>query len=232
MSLLATTTKTLDCRALDPPACLRSVLSRFDSLAPGESLVLESGEDPLPLLAALRSQRQGLFEWSPLEVEASRWRIEVTRRDAAPGGLREVTEALAWDHDRLEAIEAEAFAARAAGDPAGARDRFALFARGLRRHIRFEDNLLFPEFEARSGMGPEAGPTAVMRTEHREIEALLDRIREAIGGPGPSADKLRTDLHRILGDHNVKEEQILYPGTDRLMTPAERDDLVGRIQAC
>lgn len=231
MSLVSATTKTLDFRSLDPAARVSALLSPFDTLAPGECLVLESDQDPRPLLAALQSQRKGLFEWSPLEEGAGQWRVEVARRKAPPGELRDVTEALAWDHDRLEAIEAGAFEARAAGDAAAARERFALFARGLRRHIRFEDQILFPEFEARSGIGPEAGPTAVMRMEHREIEALLDRITEAIGEPGASADALRKDLHRILGDHNLKEERILYPGTDRLLTPAERDELVRRIQA-
>ena len=86
-----------------------------------------------------------------------------------------------------------------------------------------ENDLLFPEFESRSGIGPEAGPTAVMRREHREIEALLERIAGAIGHPGSDAEALRTALHRVLTDHNLKEEQVLYPGTDRLLSPAERD---------
>jgi hypothetical protein len=35
----------------------------------------------------------------------------------------------------------------------------------------------------------------------------------------------------VLGGHNMKEEPILYPGTDRLLTEDERDALVPRIQA-
>ena len=231
MSLLGAPAKTLDCRRRGPAARVSALLSHFDSLAPGESVVVESEEEPRPLLAALQSQRKGLFEWSPLEEGRGRWRVEVFRRGAALGGLREVREALACDHDRLEAIEAEAFKARAAGDLTAARVRFTLFARGLRRHIRFEDDLLFPVFEARSGFGSGAGPTVVMRMEHREIEALLDRIGGAIGEPGAAADTLRGDLHRILADHNLREEQVLYPGTDRLLSPAQRDELVGSIQA-
>lgn len=38
-------------------------------------------------------------------------------------------------------------------------------------------------------------------------------------------------VHRLLHEHNVKEEQVLYPTTDRLLSEAERDELVGRIQA-
>jgi hemerythrin superfamily protein len=32
-------------------------------------------------------------------------------------------------------------------------------------------------------------------------------------------------------EHNAKEEQILYPSTDRLLSEGERDELVGSIQA-
>jgi hemerythrin superfamily protein len=145
--------------------------------------------------------------------------------------VRDVSEALAWDHDRLEEIEAAAFEARARGDAAAAREGFALFAHGLTRHIRFEEEILFPEFEARSGLGPEAGPTAVMRMEHRQIEALLDALARAVGEPGPRADALRRELQDVLGDHNVKEEEVLYPATDRMLSAVESDELVARIQA-
>lgn len=35
----------------------------------------------------------------------------------------------------------------------------------------------------------------------------------------------------VLGNHNLKEENIVYPGTDSALTAAERDALVSRIQA-
>ena len=34
----------------------------------------------------------------------------------------------------------------------------------------------------------------------------------------------------MLGDHNVKEEEILYPGTDEVLGTEEADRLVSRIQ--
>jgi hemerythrin superfamily protein len=85
--------------------------------------------------------------------------------------------------------------------------------------------VLFPEFEARCGMGP----TGVMRLEHREIEALLEGIGLALPDHA-AALALRVELHRVLGDHNRKEEQVLYPMTDRTLSPEQRDSLVRRIQ--
>src|SRR4029453_13967448 len=117
------------------------------------------------------------------------------------------------------------------GGVAGAARRVRPFARGLRRHIGFEEEILFPEFERRAGIPRDFGPTAVMRAEHREIESLLEHISRGIGDPAADADSPRRRLHEVLGAHNVKEERVLYPGTDRLMSEDERDALVRRIQA-
>ena len=221
----------LDTRALPKPDRCKTVLSTFDALRAGETLVVITDHDPHPLLKHLQAERKGLFEWSPLQEGPAEWRTEIARRDAGVGALRDVTEALGWDHDRLEELEARAFAARGNGDFAAARARFGEFAHGLARHIRFEEQILFPAFEERSGIQPEAGPTAVMRAEHREIERLLQAIVGAIGDPASRADGLRQDLHAVLALHNMKEEQVVYPDTDGMLAASERDALVARIQA-
>jgi regulator of cell morphogenesis and NO signaling len=207
-----------------------SPLDDFDRLAAGQSLVVVAENEPRDLLRRLQAERKGLFEWSVLESGRSSFRVEITRRGADRGAAREIGEALAWDHDRLEALDQQAFDRLAAGDAAGARAAWSEFTVGLRRHIRFEEELLFPTFEERLGVPPEAGPTAVMRAEHREIEALLEKIGQALAGEGEVAP-LRAALHRVLGEHNLKEERVLYPATDGALSPEERDALVGRIQA-
>jgi len=154
----------------------------------------------------------------------------VTRRGAEPGARRGVAEALAWDHDRLDELEGKAFRLFAAGDAADARATWADFVFGLRRHIRFEEEILFPVFEEKTGFPSTHGPTGVMRVEHREIERLIEAIGRAFAGDG-AALRLRSDLHHVLGEHNMKEERMLYPGTDQCLDPEERDALVTRIQA-
>jgi uncharacterized protein (DUF2249 family)/hemerythrin superfamily protein len=207
-----------------------TVLARFDALAPGEALQVITDHEPRPLLRHLRRERQGLFEWTPLETGPELWRTELVRRAANLGELRCVTEALAWDHDRLDALLARVFEERARSSYETARHLWHGFEFGLRRHIRFEEQVLFPELEERTGMPRGAGPTAVMRAEHRDIEMLLEGIRGTVGVPGSAAETLRAELVRVLGEHNEKEEQVLYPGTDNLLTREESDALVARIQ--
>lgn len=202
----------------------------FDRLRPGETLTLLQNQ-PSDLLAQLQQGRKGQFEWSPVSEDSRTFKVELFRRAAEPGSLRAVNEALSWDHDRLDALEERAFAARAKGDLHEARAIYAVFAYGLRRHIRFEEEILFPEFELRAGFSPEGGPTAVMRDEHREILRCLDRIEAGISDPIANVDSPRHALHAVLGNHNLKEENIVYPLTDQALTAAERDALVARMQA-
>ena len=221
--------RVLDARPLPAPERCKTVFSTFDSLAPGDVLVVCTDHAPQPLLHHLQTERAGLFDWSPLEEGPPVWRTEIARRAADQGRLRGVTEALSWDHDRLEEIERRAFEAHACGDAAGAVSAWKEFAHGLKRHIRFEEEILFPVFEEKKSVSPAAGPTAVMRAEHREIERLLDAIAAALEGAANGLS-LRADLHHVLGQHNVKEERVLYPATDQALDEGDRDALVRRIQ--
>jgi uncharacterized protein (DUF2249 family) len=231
MAQAIATSLLIDARSIQGPDRCKAVLSAFDSLAPGETLVVTTDHAPQPLLRHFQVDRAGLFEWSPLEEGPPAWRTEIVRRSAVAGELRGVFEALSWDHDRLEEIERKAFEALARGDSAAAVAAWKDFAFGLKRHIRFEEKILFPAFEEKAGVSPDAGPTTVMRAEHREIESLLDAIGGALGGNGAAALPLRGDLHRVLGQHNLKEERVLYPATDQCLDGPERDALVRRIQA-
>lgn len=221
---------TVDLAAFPAGEVTSRALAAFDSLAPGERLLLRSVTSPLRLLSEFQSARKGVFEWSVVESRPDSWKVEIFRRDAPPGQRRGIGEGLAWDHDRLDALESAAFSARSAGDYAGARDHYAMFACGLRRHIGFEEEILFPAFEEKTGFDPTCGPTAVMRMEHGEIQFLLGRIEQAIGQPEADVVGMRGRFHEVLSEHNEKEEAVLYPAADGLFQPDDADALFALIQ--
>ena len=206
------------------------VLAAFDALAPGEALLLRTVARPQSSLLALREGRAGAYEWTPLVEGPGHWEVEVRKRDAQPGALRGVSDALGWDHDRLDALEVAAMEAWGAGETPAAARLHLRFVFGLLRHIRFEESVLFPEFERVSGM-PDHGPTEVMRVEHRAIEALLEDLRKAVASGVPPAEATRADLRALLHGHNVKEENVLYPMLDRALDPRRSDAVVFRFQA-
>ncbi len=157
---------------------------------------------------------------------------DATTREADPAaGLQTVSEFLGSDHRRLDSIFGASARLAAAGSFAEALTDFAEFASGLSRHIDMEETVLFPFFEARTGM--TEGPTAVMRREHVEIRRLLAGITTALSASNNAAFTAgRGRLLEVLGAHNQKEEGILYPLSDRVAGGArERDDLVRRMQA-
>lgn len=127
--------------------------------------------------------------------------------------MNSITTYFAADHDRLDALFTE-FQALKRKDPAAAKEQFKGFLKGLTRHIVWEEDILFPLFERQTGMGSDSGPTAVMRLEHRQIKGHLDAIHEKVRVADPDSDASEKALLAVLKDHNVKEEQILYPAID------------------
>lgn len=112
------------------------------------------------------------------------------------------------DHDRLDALLTN-YRAWKDRDSAAAKSYFREFFKGLRRHIVWEEEVLFPHFELRTGS--LQGPTVVMRHEHRLIGAVLDRIHDKVRHADPSTDVELGELLAVLAPHNDKEESILYP---------------------
>lgn len=199
-----------------------------DALPPGQAYELATAVDPHPLLARLQRERPRQFDWSVLEAGPARYRVAITRRLA--DGARSVSEYLGWDHARLDGILNDV--SRLVGQKAyvDASRAFAEFACGLNWHIEAEEATLFPAFEEKTGI--VQGPTVVLREEHRVIQRCIVEVTAALAtaNAGP-IERAISDLRETLGDHNIKEEQVLYPMTDRAMTDErERDELVNRIQ--
>jgi len=144
-----------------------------------------------------------------------------------------VTALLGIDHDRLDALLAES-KRLLAEDPTRAAACFAAFRSGLERHIAAEEEVLFPAFEALTGVRG-GGPTHVMRLEHAEIRGLLAEVGSRLErGDGERPTSLLGDLTALLLAHNGKEERILYPASDRAAREAGRlDTLVQALrEAC
>lgn len=95
-------------------------------------------------------------------------------------------------------------------DFASAGRNFRLFNEQLEDHFRLEEERLFPAFEKATGM--TEGPTEVMRMEHQEIRALRDQLMAEIEeGEAASALASLDTMNVLIQQHNIKEENILYP---------------------
>jgi uncharacterized protein (DUF2249 family)/iron-sulfur cluster repair protein YtfE (RIC family) len=224
-----TVTRELDVRTLPPAQRPPEVFAAFDALGPDDAFVLVDDRDPRPLLAQLQTERPRRFEWSVLEAGPARFRVELRRR--ARADARNVSEYLEADHRRLDAIVPVVRRLVDEGAFPAAAERFAELTCGLSRHIDVEEQVLFPAFEQATGM-TGGGPTFVMRAEHVEIRRLMAAVAGALAGADAAANDALDDFVETLSIHNMKEERMLYPMTDRAAGSDEaRDDLVRRLQS-
>jgi iron-sulfur cluster repair protein YtfE (RIC family) len=124
------------------------------------------------------------------------------------------------DHERLERLF-ESYRRAKRMNLAQAKEFFKEFKHGLQRHIVWEEQVLFPLFEQKTGMFC-GGPTEVMRQEHRLIGVYLEAVHEKVRNRDPNSDNEDYFLLSALGIHDQKEENILYPTLDRLLDDEEK----------
>ncbi|MBK7356436.1 hemerythrin domain-containing protein [Propionivibrio sp.] len=128
--------------------------------------------------------------------------------------MESIRELMAEKHRRCDDyfVTAERAVASANWDKASA--EFEKFRDAMSRHFDVEENILFPAFEAHTGVF--MGPTQVMRGEHKQLRELMS-VAEAALAARDADDYSGTaeTLLIMLQQHNMKEENVLYPMCDQ-----------------
>lgn len=100
-------------------------------------------------------------------------------------------------------------------------------------HHGKEEARFFPAME-RCGLPADAGPTAVMRQEHEMGRGHVRRMEAAAAeyekGAASAADRFAFEARgfvELLRDHIAKEDQVLFPMADRMLSPAAQAELLG-----
>jgi iron-sulfur cluster repair protein YtfE (RIC family) len=100
-------------------------------------------------------------------------------------------------------------------------------------HFATEEQVLFPAFEAVSGS--RMGPTQMMRLEHAQMNTLMAQLDHAV--TARDADGFAGTAETLLilmQQHNMKEENILYPMCDEALVGQAMsldEELVKRVAA-
>lgn len=118
------------------------------------------------------------------------------------------------DHRRIDALLTTFGQSLSAGTVDEA--SFAMARTGLRHHIYVEEELHFPTLR-QAGL---LGPIMVMVREHSQIWNVLDTMETSLRGGASLGElsELLHDLEQLLAAHNAKEEQIVYPAGDQVLT--------------
>lgn len=120
------------------------------------------------------------------------------------------------DHRSCDHLYTDAETALLAKEVQKAQEAFAAFAQATLHHFDMEEKELFLTFEKRTGM--MGGPTQMMRYEHQQLRSLIESMTLAL------RENRHSDFFGIgesmmimLQQHNMKEEQMLYPMIDRTL---------------
>jgi iron-sulfur cluster repair protein YtfE (RIC family) len=138
-----------------------------------------------------------------------------------------ISQFLSEDHRRCDDLFVAAERAVAGEDWNTGVQCFDDFRAAAERHLAMEEQVLFAAYEAVAGA---QGPSQVMRSEHEQMRALLaDMTRALQERAGATYLGLSETLLILVQQHNLKEEQILYPLCDRVLANGA-EDLIARMR--
>lgn len=111
------------------------------------------------------------------------------------------------------------------------KEKVDAFIQVLDPHSEIEEDNLFPMMA--KYIGREVGPIAVMEYEHEQAKKLLSAFVELVASesapiPAERAKELAAhamQAHAILTDHFMKEEVVLFPMAERILSDDDKETL-------
>lgn len=109
------------------------------------------------------------------------------------------------------------------------------FEAELGAHSEREEGFLFPMMA--KYIGRETGPLVVMEYEHAQAKMNLKSFKDSVNQLPEVLDEKQANeiaayainAYLILSDHFMKEENVLFPMAERLLTPEDKEELSAAI---
>lgn len=132
--------------------------------------------------------------------------------------MSHISDILPAHHKHCDELFALAEEAAQAGTWAACGEACGRFVGDMLAHFDAEENLLFPAFESATGMS--TGPTQIMRMEHGQMRELIGQMESAQRAKDAETFMgVAETLLIMMQQHNMKEENILYPMCDQSLGP-------------
>ena len=141
--------------------------------------------------------------------------------------MNEVQALMGREHDKLHSVLSDYQKHRW---KSAAKQHFREFREGIRKHIIWEEEILYPLYEERNG-NRAAGPTVAMRGEHQKILGLVEQLHGLISRDDWHTEQLESALIHLLSAHRDREESTIYPWMDESVSAKERLAAIARLRA-
>lgn len=142
------------------------------------------------------------------------------------------------DHTRLDELFLSCQEALLERDLTGAEILLAEFERGLRAHMRMEEEILMPYYRRAGRI--QGGPPEFYTGEHKRMLEALERIKTALAQLDPASRGFKRAIITVFDlaaafkslteHHHDREETIFYPTLDSVTDADERAELLARCQ--
>jgi uncharacterized protein (DUF2249 family) len=216
----------------------QAVLDLFSALPRGDGFVFIDDRWPSTLLASLQRRYWGEFDWYPLERRPDIFRVALSRRSTQLPPLHRMLEFMMSDHNRVELMLLHLRDLSYRGNWSELGRLCSYMETGLLRHMRMEEEVLFPLILERSGQPPDE--LEPITEEHQQILQELRLIQasafdaQAELAPSSSVEReiicLVGSLLRSFFKHEQREHQILYSPVNLTLSQQETDLLVKQLQ--
>lgn len=141
-----------------------------------------------------------------------------------------VDDALGADHQRLDSVLSALEAAIGAASIRAA-EPLKEFAAGLRRHMAWENEQLFPAVRARATTREQRSIDSLIIDHERLSETLSELEASVASADFATAREQAAWLRKLLQGHNYDEEHGVYVEADKYLTDDERRGLISRFEA-
>lgn len=133
------------------------------------------------------------------------------------------------DHDRLMILFNQ-YQSFKVSDALEAKRLFEDFMAGLKRHIKWEEEIIFPLFKLKMTLHDQ---DSIMPTklEHQHILESLRKLHLKIQEENPDTVEDENELIQFLSNHSKKEDATIYPLLDRMINAYERTQIVKSLKS-
>jgi hemerythrin-like domain-containing protein len=139
-----------------------------------------------------------------------------------------ITQYMQQDHRDCDEPFSLAEGCASEGNWADAISHWDTYREKIEHHLRMEEEVLFPSFEAETGNTD--GPTVVMRMEHEQMRGVMAALGDCLENQDQEQFLGMAEMLMLLiQQHNMKEEQMLYPMADQALS--DTASLLAEMQA-
>ena len=132
-----------------------------------------------------------------------------------------ITGFMSADHSRLDYIFQEFRKSKKAGET---KQFFLEFKDGLERHMKWEEDILFPIVKQR--LGEDSAMIDELVLQHNRMK---DDLKGISAGLGARDTNLESDLDQLMASHDKMEEEGIYPWIDDYIDDKAKKEALSRM---